>query len=203
MAFGRKWLAGILRNEDMSPEEKEKAIMDEHIAVTDGLKDERDKFKDEAEKVPALTKQLEAKDGGIDYKKKYEEEHQAFEDFKKQAASDAELFAIRAACRKILIEEGISDKRADGIVKVMEARGDLAKMKRDKDGNLEGADDLRKSIGEEWADWKATTSQAGAKVENPPKVGKAGMTKEEIMAIEDTAERQKAMYDHKELFGIK
>ena len=37
-SFGRKWLAGILRSEELSPEEKDQQIMEGHIAVTDGLK---------------------------------------------------------------------------------------------------------------------------------------------------------------------
>ena len=46
MAFGRKWLDEILQNEDLSPKEKAQKIMDEHISVTNGLKDERDSFKE-------------------------------------------------------------------------------------------------------------------------------------------------------------
>ena len=54
MDFRRKWLGEILQNEETTPEEKAQAIMDAHISVTSGLKDERDRYKAEAEKAADL-----------------------------------------------------------------------------------------------------------------------------------------------------
>ena len=202
MGFQRKWLDGILTNEDMSAKEKANAIMDEHLSQMGEVKDERDNLKKqvtEAEtKAADLQKQLDGVNGGEDYKKKYEDEHKAFEDFKKQTASEAELSKIMAAHRRLLIDEGISEKRIDAIQKVT----DFSKMKLDKDGNLDGAADIRKSIAEEWGDFKVTVTEKGAAVANPPKTGKPTKTKEEILAIKDTAERQAAIAENHELFGI-
>ena len=202
MGFQRKWLDGILTNEDMSAKEKANAIMDEHLSQMGEVKDERDNLKKqvtEAEtKAADLQKQLDGVNGGEDYKKKYEDEHKAFEDFKKQTASEAELSKIKAAHRKLLVEEGISEKRIDAIQKVT----DFSKMKLDKDGNLDGAADIRKSIAAEWGDFKVTVTEKGASVENPPKTGKPTKTKEEIMAIKDTAERQAAIAENHEVFGF-
>lgn len=197
MAFGRKWLAGILRNEDLSPEEKEKAIMDEHIAVTDGLKDERDGYKAEADKAAELQKQLESINGGEDFKEKYEKEHEAFEDFKRKTAEDAEAAKVQAAYRSLLVDEKISAKRIDTVIKCT----DFSKMKLDKDGKLINEQELRKAIGEEWGEFKTTVTERGAKVETPPVTGGSKMTKEEILAIKDTAERQKAIAENLNLFG--
>ena len=197
-SFGRKWLAGIIRNDDLSPEEKEQQIMEGHIAVTDGLKDKIEGLQAEADKAADLQKQLDGISGGEDFKAKYEKEHQAFEDFKKQTASDAEMTAVKAAYRKMLIGEGISEKRIDAIMKVT----DFKNMKRDKDGNLDNADALKKSIAEEWGEFKTTVTQKGAEVSKPPQTGKATKTKDEIMAIKDTAERQKAIAENHELFGF-
>ena len=197
-SFGRKWLAGIIRNDDLSPEEKEQQIMEGHIAVTDGLKDKIEGLQAEADKAADLQKQLDGISGGEDFKAKYEKEHQAFEDFKKQTASDAEMTAVKAAYRKMLIGENISEKRIEAIMKVT----DFSKMKRDKDGNLDNADALKKTIAEEWGDFKTTVTQKGAEVSKPPQTGKATKTKDEIMAIKDTAERQKAIAENHELFGF-
>ena len=197
-SFGRKWLAGILRSEELSPEEKEQQIMEGHIAVTDGLKDKIEELKAEADKAADLQKQLDGINGGEDFKAKYEKEHQAFEDFKKQTAADAETAKVKAAYRKLLAEEGISEKRLDKIVKMT----DLSGVKLDKDGNLAGVDDLRKTINDEWGDFKTTVTQKGADVSKPPQTGKATKTKDEIMAIKDTAERQKAIAENHELFGF-
>lgn len=198
-SFARKWLEGILDNEDLSTKEKAQQIMDGHIAVTDGLKDERDTLKEQADKAADLQKQLDdLTASGEDFKSKYEKEHEAFEDFKKKTASDAEAAKVRSAYRKLLAGEGISEKRLDSILKVT----DLTKLKLDKDGNLEGVDGLKKAINDEWGDFKTTVTEKGAVVEKPLVTGKATKTKEEIMAIKDTAERQKAIAENHEVFGF-
>lgn len=163
-SFGRKWLAGIIRSEDLSPEEKEQQIMDGHIAVTDAIKDDRDKYKAEADKAAELQKQLDEKSGD-DFKEKYEKEHQAFEEFKKQTAQNAEVAKVKAAYRQLLADEGISEKRLDAIIKVT----DLSAMKLDADGNLTNADDLRTAIKTDWGEFIPKKEERGAKIENPPK----------------------------------
>lgn len=197
-SFARKWLEGILENEDLSTKEKAQQIMDGHIAVTDGLKDERDSYKQEAEKAADLQKQLDSINGGEDWKKKFDEEHEAFENFKKQTAQDAESAKVKAAYRKLLADEGISEKRLDAILKV----SDLSKMKLDKDGNLDGVNELKKAINDEWGEFKTTVTEKGAVVEKPLQTGKATKTKDEIYAIKDTAQRQKAIAENHELFGF-
>jgi hypothetical protein len=193
MAFTRSFLkASGLTDEQVS------AVMEEHVAVTDALKKDRDSYRAEAEKAAELQKQLDGIKGGEDFKKKYEDEHKAFEDFRKQTAADAEAARVKAAYRKLLIEEKIGEKRLDSILKVT----DLTKMKLDKDGKLEGEDELRKSINTEWGEFKTTVTTQGARVENPPQIGKATKTKDEIFAIKDTAERQKAIAENHELFGF-
>jgi len=198
MGFGRKWLDEILQNEELSPKEKAQKIMDEHITVTNGLKDERDNYKADAEKAADLQKQLDEKANGENWQEKYEKEHESFENFKKQTAADAEAGRVRAAYRKLLSGEGISEKRIDAILKVT----DFSRMKLNKEGNLEGEEDLKTAINAEWGDFKTTVTERGATVEKPPQVGKATKTKEEIFAIKDTAERQKAIAENHELFGF-
>jgi len=193
MAFTRSFLKSTgLTDEQIT------AVMEEHVAVTDALKAERDKQKALAEQAAELQKQLEQIKGGEDFKKKFEEEHKAFEDFKKKTADEAEAAKVRAAYRSLLAEEKIGAKRIDSIIRVT----DFTKMKIGKDGRLEGEEELRKAINEEWAEFKTTVTERGAKVENPPQTGKATKTKEEILAIRDTAERQKAIAENHELFGI-
>ena len=198
MGFGRKWLDGILEDEELSPKEKAQKIMDEHINVTNGLKDERDNYKAEAEKAADLQKQLDDKANGENWQEKYEKEHEAFEDFKKQTAADAEAGRVRAAYRKLLSGEGISEKRIDSILKVT----DFSKMKLDKEGKLVNEHELRKAIGDEWGEFRTTVTEKGAAIDKPPQIGKSTMTKDQIYAIKDTAERQKAIAENHELFGI-
>ena len=191
MSFTRSFLKATgLSDEQIT------AVMEEHTSVTDALKKQRDDYKAEADKAADLQKQLDGIKGGEDFKKKYEDEHQAFEDFKKKTADDAEAAKVRAAYRKLLIEEKIGEKRVDSILKVT----DLSKMKLDKDGKLEKEDDLRKAIGDEWGEFKTTVTEKGADVEKPPHTGSGKMTKEEILKIEDTSARQKAIAENLDLF---
>lgn len=196
-SFARKWLEGILENDELSAKEKAQQIMDGHIAVTDGLKDERDSYKQEADKAADLQKQLEVQNGE-NWQEKFEKEHEAFENFKKQTESEANAAKVKAAYRKLLADEGISEKRLDAILKVT----DFDKMKLDKDGNLDKADEIRKAINDEWSEFKTTVTERGATVEKPPQTGKSRMTKDEIFAIKDTTQRQKAIAENHELFGF-
>ena len=193
MAFTRNFLKSTGLTDDQIT-----AVIEEHTAVTDALKKERDGYKEQADKANDLQKQLDDIANGEDFKKKYEDEHKAFEDFKKQTESEAQTAKVRTAYRKLLAEEGISEKRLDAILKVT----DLSKMKLDKDGNLDGEAELKKTINNEWGEFKTTVTTKGAVVEKPLQTGKATKTKEEIYAIKDPAERQKAIAENHELFGF-
>ena len=159
MAFTRSFLKATgLTDEQIS------AVMEEHVAVTNGLKQERDNYKADADKLPDLQKKLQDAEANEDYKKKYESEHSAFEDFKTKTAEDAKAAEVKAAYRKLLVEEKIGENKLDKIIKVTDFSG----MKLDKDGNLENAKDLRESIGKEWADFKVTTKVDEPKPPTPP-----------------------------------
>ena len=111
---------------------------------------------------------------------------------------DFSLIGILSNISGILAGEGIGEKRLDSILKVT----DLSKMKLDKDGNLEGVDELKKAINDEWGEFKTTVTEKGAVVEKPLVTGKATKTKDEIMAIKDTRERQQAIAENHQLFGF-
>lgn len=192
MAFTRSFLSATGLTE-----EQVKAVMEEHVSVVDALKADRDKFKADAEKAADLQKQLEDIKGGEDWKSKYEEEHKAYEDFRQKTAQDAEAAKVRAAYRKMLIEEKIGEKWLD---RVMEST-DFSCIRLDKDGNLADSDKLKDALDAKWGDVKTTVTEKGANVEKPPQTGKPTMTKEQILAIKDTAERQKAIAENLNLFG--
>lgn len=168
-SFSRKWLDEILTDENLSEKEKAQKIMNGHITITNGLMDERDTLKSQAEangnKAADLQKQLDGIKGGEDYKQKYEDEHRAFEDFRKQTALDAETARVKAAYRKLLVDEGISEKWLDRVMKST----DLSGVKLDESGSLANIDELKKAISDDWGDVKTTVIEKGAHVDNPPK----------------------------------
>jgi len=174
-----------------------------HRGVVDPLKDDLDaakrdatRYKADAEKLPGVQNELnELK--GTDWKGKYESEHQSFEDYKGQVARDAEAVKAKAAHRKMLIEEGISEKAVDSILNAT----DYTKVKLGTDGALdkESAESLKKDITDRWSGFKVATRRRGENVATPP-AGDGKMTREEIMKIKDPSERQAAIAQNLDVF---
>jgi vacuolar-type H+-ATPase subunit I/STV1 len=133
------------------------------------------------------------------WEEKYTKEHEAFEKYKADTEAKATRNAVKEAYKKLLTEENIDPKRHDAILRAT----NFDDTKLDKDGKLEGEAELRKSINDDWSDFKVTTHTEGAKVATPPaNNGPAKRTREEILAIKNTVERQRAMAENHELFGI-
>lgn len=192
MALTRKMLSGM----GLTAEQID-AIIDEHTSVTQGLIADRDKYKADAEKLPKVQKQLDdLQNGDNDWKTKYEKEHNDFESFKKDVSDKESAAKVRDAYQKLLEDAGVASKHLKTVLRVTDFSG----MKLDKDGNLEGADKLTESIKSDWSDFISTTSTKGAGVQDPPANGGKAKTKEEILAIKDTTERQQAMAENIELF---
>ena len=128
----------------------------------------------------------------------YDKEHQDFNDYKARIARESDEAKVRAAYRQLLTDCKVSEKRLDAILRVTDFSG----MKLDKDGKLEDADKLRETVKTDWAEFVTETHERGAKVETPPEGGKPVRTREEILAIKDTSERQRAIADNHQLFGF-
>ena len=190
MALSRKFLSAL-----GIEEEKVDEIIKAHSETVEALKEERDGYKDRAEKYDKAQKDLEAAQKTIEdlnkedaYKVKYEALKEDFDKFKADIETEKTNNSKSAAYKKLLKEIGIADKRIDAVARL----ADLNKIKIDKDGNIEGVDDLKKSLTEEWSDFITKDGKEGAGVDNPPANNGGAKTKEEIMKIKDTQERQKA-----------
>lgn len=202
MALSKAQLREILSKAGVSEDNMSaavKEIMAGHEASIEALQEERDKYKESASKYESektratdLEKEVEKlKESGKDsYKVKYEALKEEFTDFKKGIDAEKTKNTKTAAFKALLKQIGIAEKRIDAVTKVSDIDG----LKLDKDGKIEGIDDLKKSLESEWADFIVKEDSKGANVTNPPaKSGGSGVkTKEEIMQIKDTAERQKA-----------
>lgn len=183
-------------------------IIEAHTDVTDALKADRDKYKEEAERIPEiekgtteLEKRIQALEEEVEhantYKTKYEDERTAFEDYKKGVDSEKESMRKAEAYKGLLKKAGISDKRIDAIIKVT----DTDAIVINDEGEVEGADDIVENIKSEWSEFVVTKSEEGVKTENPPTNTGGKMTKEEIMAIKDRNARQQAISENHDLFG--
>ena len=198
MALTRKFLAALGIEADKIDE-----IINAHTETVDALKNERDGFKVDAEKLPAVQKELDdmkaaaEKDGKDPFKVKYEALKEDFDNYKKEISAKETKAAKTDAYRSLLKEAGISDKRIDAVLKV----SDVDAIKLDKDGAIEGKDELLSTIKSEWADFIPTESTKGADTPKPPaNNGGALKTRDEIYKTDengrfilDASQRQEAL----------
>lgn len=131
---------------------------------------------------------------------KYDKLKNDFDTYKGEQEAKETRTKKQDAYKEILKKAGIPEKRFAVILKTV----DLDELKISSDGKLENEDKVEKSVKEEWSDFIVTTQETGVNSANPPSNngGKSTMTKKEIMAIKDTAERQKAIAENHELFGF-
>ena len=105
-----------------------------------------------------------------------------------------------AAYKALLKENGVADKFVNLILKATDVSG----YELSEDGKLKNADTISESIKTEHADFISRETKTGAGAETPPSgnSGKKYSSKNEILAIKDTGERQQAIADNHELFGF-
>lgn len=169
MALTRAMLKGMGLTE-----EQVGAIIDEHTAVTSALKDQISEYKNEAEQLPTIQKELsDLQKTYNDFKKsvdtddwqgKYNKEHDEFEKYKNDVKSKEELTKVKNAYSKLLTDCNVGSKHINSILKVT----DFSNMKLGEDGMLDNADALKESINAEWGGFVTSTKTDGAKVNNPP-----------------------------------
>ena len=200
MALTRKFLTAMGIEADKVDE-----IINAHVEVVDALKTERDQYKADAEKLPAVqaeNEQLKANAKGNNedsYKVKYEAIKEEFEEFKNNITAKESKAKKTDAYRQLLKDAGVLEKRIDAVMKV----SNVDDIEFDEDGKIANADKLTESIKSEWADFIVVKSEKGANVSNPPaNNGKATKTYAEIRAIKDPVERQNAMAENPALFGL-
>ena len=200
MSLTRKFLSALGIEDDKVDE-----IISAHTDTVNALKEQRDTYKADAEKLPAVQKELDdlkaaaEKNGEDAYKVKYDALKEDFDAFKAQQ-DEKEKHAKKADAYKALLQEvGISEKRIGSVLKV----SDIDIIDFDDEVKGKEADTLKKAIGEEWADFIVKTDTKGVNTATPPAgSGKVYKSKDEIMAIKDTKERQNAIAENHEMFGF-
>lgn len=201
MSLTRKMLSAMGIEEDKADE-----IIKAHTETVDALKEQADGNKTDAAELEKLKEQVKSLKADLaeadksDWEKKYNDLKTEYDGYKTEVENKATHSAKEAAYKQLLLDAGISEKRIATILKVSDIDG----VELDKEGKIKSADKLTDSIKEEWADFIVTEHKEGAETSKPPaSEGKGGtMTKDDILKIRDTADRQAAMREHPELFGI-
>lgn len=193
MGFKREEIRKILG--DAYTDEIGTQLVNLHRGVLDPVKDELDsakrdveRYKNDAEKLPGVQKELDnlKKD---DWKARAEKAENDLKDYKDQVARDAQAAKVKAAFKKLLIEEKISEKAIDSILNAT----DYSAMTLNDDGTLDKVDDLKKDINEKWGGFKVEVGRRGAGAETPPPGGDNGG--------KDTSVREMMKKLHEARFG--
>ena len=204
MALTRKFLSAL-----GIEAEKIDEIINAHSETVDALKADRDKYKADVEKLEGEKKDIQKELDDLkdateaDRKsregKDYDALKKEYDEYKADVEAKATKAAKETALRDILKDLNISEKG----VKLALKYHNIDEIELDGDGNVKNSADLRKALKEDWGDYTVKTEEQGAKTPNPPDGnGKSYKSKEEIMNIKNRAERQKAIAENPDLFGI-
>lgn len=162
--FTRDMIRSILG--EAHTDEIENRLIAAHLAVVDPLKDDLQRYRADAEKLPGVQKELDdlkAASANNEWETMYNNEHIAFEKYKAEVAAAAQTEKVKAAYKELLKDVGINEKRFEAILRLT----DFSKMKLGDKG-LEDADKLKEAIKSDWADYIPETHEDGADVGNPP-----------------------------------
>ena len=165
MALTRKALKAM----GLSDEQVD-SVIEMHTETVDALKESRDTYKTDADKLPELQAELDklkakvGEDGKNPFEIKYNALKKEFDQYKNEITGKETARAKEEAYKELLKSAGVSEKRISAVLKVT----DLKSLKLDAEGKLENAEDLTNSIKTEWADFIATEKKEGADVPTPP-----------------------------------
>ena len=199
MALTRNFLKALGLNE-----EQINSIVEAHTETISGIKDELKAVKARAEKFDEVEKELNdlktEKAGSEDYKSKYEAEHTAFENYKSDVTAKETKAAKEKAVKAYFESKGITGKNLAIAMRGCKSELDGIELDGEKIKDKAALDELVKG---DFAGLVATTKIKGATTANPPaNTGSGKMTKEQIFAISDDYERQKAIAENHELFNF-
>lgn len=195
MAFTRKFLSSLGIEED-----KVDTIIDAHAEVVDALKDEVNKYKADAEKLPEVQKQLDDLSSDDGYEEKYNDLKKEYDEYKADVEKKETFAKKEKAYKDMLVDAGVSEKRIDSVIKVESDAIDAIEF--DEDGQIKDGDKIKSKIKTDWADFIVTEETHGTNPAQPPANTGGRMTKDQIRNIKDTAERQKAIAENHDLYGI-
>ena len=190
--------------EALNVEEKaQDQIIDMHSEVLKAIIAERDKYKEDAEKLPEIQKQLDdlkAKQSEDDpselekVKKELADKTAEFEKYKGDIEAKETKAKKETAYRKLLKDAGIGEKYLDIVVKANQ--DEINNIAFDKEGKVKDSDKITAGMKDSLSAFVVTTQQKGADVQNPP-AGNGGDTSKPSRAAELFKQHAENMYGTK------
>lgn len=189
MSLTRKFLAAL-----GIEAEKVDEIITAHQETLADVKAERDKYKEDADKLPEVQKELDslkaAQGTDTQYKEKYEKEHKDFEDYKAGVEAKELKAKKNAAIKNLFKDAGMAEKYLDAVLKIY----DIDSVELDKDGNIKDADTRKATVKEQYPEFIQTQSEKGADVNKPPKGNGGADNKGKSRAAQIAAKYYESIY---------
>lgn len=179
-------------------DEQVDSIVEMHTETVDGLKDRIAKAEEKVADYDKIKKDLDDMKGGKDYKSEYARLESEFKAYKKDIADKETAAAKTKAVRAYFESKGI--KGANLEIAMRGAKDEISAVELDGD-KIKDEKPLESLVNGDFKALIVSTSTQGAASVNPPSNGGTKRTKEEIMAIKDAGERQRAIAQNLELFG--
>jgi transcription-repair coupling factor (superfamily II helicase) len=154
-------------------DEKADQILEAHTETVNEIREERDRYKAEAEQLPGVQQELNSlreaaeQNANNPYKAQYEAVKKQFDDYKADVAAQQAKASKQTAYRKLLKEQGISDKFIDPIMKITS----VDDLELNDKGQFTNEEDLKKNIQTEYEGFTVKEEIHGAQSYNPPGTG--------------------------------
>lgn len=170
-------------------DEQVDSIVEMHVETTDALKEQRDSYKADAEKLAAVQAELDAlkAKGDDSYKEKYESEHTAFENFKADIAAKETRSAKEKAVRAYFESKNITGGNLD--LAMRGCGSEMAALEMDGE-NIKDTAALDALLAGAYKPLVSTTETHGSNPASPPNGGQTHYTTADIARM-STAEINK------------
>lgn len=199
MALTRKMLKGMGLTEEQAD-----TIVDAHTETVDGLKEKLKAAEEKAKTADDLQKELDGlkAKGGEDFKARAEKAEKELKDYKAEVAAKETKAAKEKAVKAYFEAKNITGNNL--AIALRGAKDEISGIELDDKGGIKDSKALDALVDGEFASLVVKSSARGATTATPPgsKTGGGSMTKAEILAIKDTAQRQAAIAANHELFGF-
>lgn len=181
-------------------EEKIDQIIEAHTETVDAIKEQREAYKADAERLPGVQRELDELkkgDSGNDYKAKYEKEKKDFQDYKNGIAEKESAAAKEKAARAYFESKGIP---ADSMGLVIRgAKAEISGLELDGE-KIKDSTALDTLLSGDYKGLVGKTVTKGTDTKTPPNTSGGIKSREEIYKKDDkgryilsTAERQAAL----------
>ena len=190
MAFTREFIRRAAKDSGVEiPKEFEDTLVSEHLSARDAYADGQVK--------DALEKNKPADAPKVKDTEEYKKLKQEFDDYKAEVSGREAKAAKERAARAFFEGKGITGKSLDIAIRGCGAEIDALEL---DDGKIKDDTALDALVKDTYSGLVSTTVTRGAQTANPPVNNGAAKTKEQIMGIKDTAERQREIAQNLDLF---